>query len=61
MSIRNIRRDANKTAEQAEKAKEISEDIRDDTKQEVQDLTKKYEDQAADAAKAKETEVMEDV
>ena len=61
VSIRNIRRDANKTAEQAEKAKEISEDIRDDTKQEVQDLTKKYEDQAADAAKAKETEVMEDV
>ncbi|MBC8874101.1 MAG: ribosome recycling factor [Planctomycetes bacterium] len=60
ISIRNIRRDANKAADQAEKAKEMSEDERDDTKKEVQDLTKTYEKQVNDLAKAKETEVMED-
>jgi len=59
ISIRNIRRDANKAADQAEKAKEMSEDGRDDTKKEVQDLTKTYEKQVNDLAKAKETEVME--
>lgn len=60
VSIRNIRRDSNKAAEQAEKDKTISEDIRDDTKDEVQNLTKKFEDQATDLAKKRETEVMED-
>jgi ribosome recycling factor len=60
VAIRNIRRDANKAADQAEKAKEMSEDQRDDLKQEVQDLTKKYEDQCTDLAKAREQDVMED-
>ena len=60
VSIRNIRRDANKAAEQAEKAKEISEDVRDDTKEEVQNLTKKFEDQVTDSTKKREAEVMED-
>lgn len=60
VSIRNIRRDANKAAEQAEKDKTISEDIRDDVKNEVQELTKKYETLVNDSSKAKETEVMED-
>lgn len=60
VSIRNIRRDANKAADQAEKDKEISEDIRDDTKEEVQNLTKKCEDQVSDLAKKREAEVMED-
>ena len=60
VSIRNIRRDANKSAEQAQKNKDLSEDERDDVKDEVQELTKKYEGQAAGAAKAKETEVMDD-
>ena len=59
VSIRNIRRDSNKAAEQAEKGKTISEDVRDDTKSEVQDLTKKYEDQATQMAKTRETEVLE--
>jgi len=59
ISIRNIRRDANKAAEQAEKDKGLSEDQRDGLKHDVQDLTKKYEAQAADLAKARETEVME--
>ena len=60
VSIRNIRRDANKAADQAEKDKAISEDVRDDTKKEIQDLTKKYEDGATGMAKMREKEVMED-
>lgn len=60
ISIRNIRRDANKAADQAEKAKEMSEDDRDETKESVQELTKSYEDKINDLAKAKEVEVMED-
>jgi len=59
ISIRNIRRDANKAADQAEKSKDMSEDDRDQVKKDVQDLTKKYEDQATSLADARETEVME--
>jgi ribosome recycling factor len=59
ISIRNIRRDANKAADQAEKDKELSEDERDDTKKSVQDLTKQYEDAASEMAKAREADVME--
>ena len=59
VAVRNIRRDANKAADQAEKDKQLSEDQRDDTKKEVQDLTKKYEEIAAELAKAREAEVME--
>ena len=54
ISIRNIRRDANKHADQAEKDKEITEDDRDKCKEEIQELTKKYEGQVNDLAKAKE-------
>jgi len=60
ISIRNIRRDANKAADQAERDKELSEDERDETKESVQDLTKSYEDKISSLAKAKEVEVMED-
>jgi len=60
VSIRNIRRDANRATEQAEKDKAISEDVRDDTKQEVQDLTKKFEERATEMAKIREKEVLED-
>lgn len=60
VSVRNIRRDANKAADQAEKDKSLSEDQRDDVKDEVQELTKKHEKHVDDAAKMKETEVMED-
>jgi len=59
VGIRNIRREANKAADQAEKHKVISEDIRDDTKKEIQDLTKRFEDQASEMAKVREAEVME--
>ena len=60
ISIRNIRRDGNKAADIAEKEKTISEDQRDDIKDKVQELTKKYEEQASALAKAREAEVMED-
>jgi ribosome recycling factor len=44
VSIRNIRRDANKHADSAEKNKSMSEDERDSVKDEVQTLTKKYKE-----------------
>ncbi|MCU0717233.1 ribosome recycling factor [Pirellulaceae bacterium SH501] len=58
VSIRNVRRDANKAIETAEKDKLISEDDRDKAKEDVQELTKKYENSVGDLAKAREAEVM---
>lgn len=58
ISIRNIRRDANKAIEASEKDKEISEDDRDRLKEEVQELTKKYEAEASDLAKSREDDVL---
>jgi len=60
VSIRNIRRDGNKAAEQAEKDKTVSEDQRDDIKDSIQKLTHKYEEQASQMAKTRQDEVMED-
>ncbi len=60
ISIRNVRRDANKAADTAQKDKTLTEDQRDDAKKEVQDLTKKYETQVTDMAKSREAEVLED-
>jgi ribosome recycling factor len=60
VSVRNIRRDANKHADQAEKAKEMTEDDRDQTKDKVQELTRKFEGTINNSAEAKEKEVMED-
>jgi ribosome recycling factor len=60
VSLRNVRRDGNKLADQEEKAKILSEDDRDNVKEEIQELTKKFENRANDLAKSKEQEVMED-
>jgi ribosome recycling factor len=60
VSVRNVRRDGNKAADQEQKDKSITEDERDQTKDEIQELTKKFETLATDAAAAKEREVMED-
>jgi ribosome recycling factor len=60
IAIRNIRRDGNKAADQAEKDKDLSEDDRDKAKEEIQELTKTYENMATEAAKAREKEVLED-
>jgi ribosome recycling factor len=59
ISIRNVRRDANKAIETAEKEKTISEDDRDSSKEEVQQLTKKYEETVGEVAKSRESDVME--
>lgn len=59
ISIRNVRRDANKALETAEKDKTISEDDRDKAKDEVQELTKKFEESVGELAKSRETDVME--
>ncbi|NOX55845.1 MAG: ribosome recycling factor, partial [Planctomycetes bacterium] len=45
---------------QAEKQKILSEDERDRTKEQIQDLTKKYEGQVNEEAAAKEKEIMEE-
>jgi ribosome recycling factor len=60
VAVRNIRRDGNKQADTGEKDKEFSEDDRDNVKEEIQELTKTYEAQATELAKAREKEVMEE-
>jgi ribosome recycling factor len=59
VSIRNVRRDANKAADQAEKDKSMSEDERDSLKEQIQEMTKDYETKAGELAKTRESEVME--
>ena len=60
VAIRSIRRDGNKAVETAEKEKTISEDDRDAAKEEIQELTKKYEGQVGEVADSREAEVMEE-
>jgi ribosome recycling factor len=59
VAIRNIRRDANKHFDVAEKDKELTEDERDKGKDEVQGLTKKFEEKVSELADKKSKEVME--
>src|SRR6516225_9371005 len=59
VACRNIRRDANKHFDAAEKAKEMTEDERDKGKDEVQSLLKKYEDKITELSDKKAKEVME--
>ncbi|MGL4593584.1 MAG: ribosome recycling factor [Thermoguttaceae bacterium] len=59
VAIRNVRRDGNKMAENSEKEKSISEDVRDSTKDEIQKLTKTYEDAANELAKNREKDVLD--
>lgn len=59
VSIRNIRRDANKHADQAEKDKVLNEDLHEKLKEDIQNLTKTYETKVNQMAESKEKEVME--
>ena len=59
VAIRNVRRDANKAADTEKGDGSLTEDDCDSCKEEVQELTKKYETKVGDLAKAKEAEVME--
>ena len=60
IAIRNIRRDANKHADQSEKDKVFSEDDCKKCKEDIQDLTKKFEGKVNSLAEAKEKDVMEE-
>jgi len=59
VSIRNIRRDANKKLDDAQKAKTLTEDDRDHGKKEIDEFTKQYTDKIDKAVKSKTDEVME--
>ena len=59
VACRNIRRDANKHFDQAEKEKELTEDERDKGKEQVQTLLKTYEEKVTEVADKKSKEVME--
>ena len=59
VACRNVRRDANKALDQAEKDKELTEDDRDKAKEEVQKLLKRFEDKITELADKKAKEVME--
>jgi len=60
ISIRNVRRDANKKLEDSEKAKTITEDDLEHGKKEMDDLTKLYTDKIDKSIKTKTDEVMKD-
>ncbi len=60
ISIRNIRRDANKKLEDSEKAKTITEDDLKHGKKEMDDLTKLYTDKIESTVKSKTEEIMKD-
>jgi ribosome recycling factor len=60
ISIRNVRRDGNKAADQGEKDKELTEDDNKKVQEDIQELTKKYEGTVETMAKAREAEVMGD-
>lgn len=59
IAIRNIRRDSNKKIDTEEKDKVMSEDDAEKCKENVQELTKKYEDQVDALVAAKSKEIQE--
>ncbi len=59
VSVRNVRRDANKQIDQIQKDKVITEDQRDNAKKDIDETTKKYIDQIDEALKNKTEEIME--
>lgn len=59
VSVRNIRRDANKNVDTAEKEKVLTEDDSKTVKEEIQELTKTYEGKINEHADKKTAEVME--
>jgi ribosome recycling factor len=58
VSVRNIRRDANKQLEKEEKDKVITEDDLRAGKEQVDDITKRYADEVDELIKAKSDEIM---
>jgi ribosome recycling factor len=60
VAIRSVRRDANKTADTEQADGGLTEDDCKSAKEEVQELTKRFETRVGDLAKTKEAEVMEE-
>jgi ribosome recycling factor len=60
VSVRNIRRDANKVLDEEQKNKVITEDDRDKGKKDIDNLTKKFTDKIDAVVKAKSDEIMLD-
>lgn len=59
VAIRNIRRDANKQADQEQADKVLTEDDLETCKEEIQTLTKKFEARVNEIAEKKSAEIME--
>lgn len=59
IAIRNVRRDANKDADQAKSDKVLTEDDCERVKKQIQDLTKQYEGKVKDIVDSKTSELME--
>ena len=59
VAIRNVRRDANKHAEQGEKDKAMTEDECKACKEGIQNLTKRFEGEVNSSGTAKEAEIMQ--
>jgi len=59
ISLRNIRRDANKQADQEQSDKVLTEDELERCKEEIQTLTKRFEGRVNDLADKKSAEVLE--
>ncbi|MCK4851193.1 MAG: ribosome recycling factor, partial [Phycisphaerae bacterium] len=57
ISIRNIRREANKHIDQEQKNKKASEDEAAKGKEEIQELTRKHEEKVGELLKGKLTEI----
>ena len=60
IAIRNLRRDANKRIDAEQKAKAISEDDADKAKENIQELTRKFEKQIDERVASKSKEIQED-
>ena len=58
IAIRNIRRDGNKSLEKMEKDSAISEDECESAKEQIQELTKQYEDKIVDLLEKKTADIM---
>jgi ribosome recycling factor len=59
VALRNIRRDANKQADQEQADKVLTEDDLENCKEEIQSLTKKYETKVNETADKKSAEILE--
>jgi len=60
ISIRNIRRDGNKTLEKQEKDKQITEDDLNTAKKQIDDITKEFSDKVDSLVTHKSDEIMKD-